>query len=113
MRTLYCLSCEEGRFYVGQTPQGRFETRLSEHKFHNGAKWTTRFKPLTVLWTRAVPDNKVEYEEDVECCGIMRKHGINSCRGGLFNIGRDVRTIPFWAQPMYKAAESEIMAASS
>ena len=113
MRTLYCLECGPGRFYVGQTPQGRFQARLREHKHSNGAKWTTAHKPTGVLWTRRVGEDEVEAAEDRACCMVMRLHGLNSCRGGLFNIGRDVREMPGWAQPIYKRFETEILAASS
>ena len=113
MKTLYCLECEEERFYVGQTPEGRFETRLYEHKFRNGAKWTSKYKPIRVLWTRTVWEAEVDALEDEECCRIMRARGLNSCRGGMFNIGRDVRDMPHWAQPIYKRYKTEILAASS
>ena len=110
-RTLYCLKLEGGRFYVGQTPKGRFATRLREHERYNGAKWTSRFKPKEVLWTRTVDVSDVKHAEDAACCDIMRRHGINSCRGGLFNIGSDVREMPWWAQPIYRQYEKEILRA--
>ena len=113
MNVLYCLRCEGDRYYVGQTPMGRFETRLDEHINWHGAKWTTLHKPLEVLWKRHVSDTEVAREEDRACCEIMRQFGINSCRGGLFNIGRDVRGLPWWAKPVYKQYEQEILAASS
>ena len=108
MQTLYCLELVGGRFYVGQTPFGRFSRRYDEH-FRRGAKWTTRFAPRRVLWTREVPKTDADYLEDRACCEIMREHGLNSCRGGTFNIGRDVRVMPKWAKPMYKAVEEDIM----
>ena len=112
MRTLYCLECEHGRFYVGETPYGRFEQRLYEHKYRHGAKWTTAHKPLRVLWKREVDDDEVAKCEDDEVCRIMRRLGINSVRGGLFNIGRDVKTLPWWARDPYRAHTAEIQAAS-
>ena len=112
-RTLYCLKLAEGRFYVGQTPVGRFKRRLYEHRFLKGALWTTRFPPIDVVWTRTVSENFIKEEEDRACCHIMRLRGINSCRGGLFNIGRDVRRLPKWAQPVYRRHEREIMEATN
>ena len=112
-RTLYCLRLTGGRFYVGQTPVGRFARRLHEHIHLGGALWTTRFPPIDVLWTRVVSENFVEEEEDRACCHIMRLRGINSCRGGLFNIARDVAKLPKWAQAVYKNHEQEIMTATT
>ena len=113
MRTLYCLQCEHDRFYIGETPDGRFETRLYEHMYKRGAKWTTRHKPINVMWTKDVADVDVGRLEDEECCAIMRKFGLNSCRGGLFNIGKDVHTLPWWAGALYKEHKVEILSASA
>ena len=111
-RTLYCLKLVGGRFYVGQTPVGRFKRRLYEHRFLKGALWTSRFPVVDVVWTRTVSENFIQEEEDKACCFIMRLRGINACRGGLFNIARDVRKLPKWVQPVYRVYEHEIMKAT-
>ena len=113
MRTLYCLECEHHRFYVGETPCGRFDKRLYEHKYKQGAKWTTLHKPIRVLWKRTVADDEVKRLEDEETCRIMMTHGINSVRGGLFNIGTDVKTLPWWARDPYTEHRDAILAAGS
>ena len=113
MPCLYCLKLKPPkRFYVGQTPVGRFETRLDEHKYYGGAKWTTRHGVDNVLWKKYVSEAEVKYLEDLECAKIMAQHGINSCRGGLFNIAKDVERIPVWARPVYVERAAQIMAAS-
>ena len=110
MKTVYCLRLQKGRFYVGQTPCDRLETRLWEHD-QGGAKWTTRFPKQELLWSRQVKDSAADEVEDEENCRIMMKHGPNSCRGGTFNIGRDVRRMPVWAGELYRHYWSVISAA--
>jgi hypothetical protein len=101
MQTIYCLELAGGRFYVGQTPVGRFPTRYEEH-FRGGSKWTLRFKPVRVMWTRDVPFGDADRIEDAEVLKIMLEHGANSCRGGTFNIARDVSFCPMWAKRGYR-----------
>ena len=113
MKTLYCLKMQAARrWYVGQTPIDRFSTRLDEHKYYRGAKWTTKHGVDRVVWTRPVSDDEADQMEDEECCKIMCEHGINSCRGGLFNIAADVARMPRWARAVYKNKASSILAAS-
>ena len=113
MKTLYCLKMRtEHRWYIGQTPIDRFSTRLDEHRYHRGAKWTTKHGVDRVVWTRPVSDDEVDRTEDEECCKIMCEHGINSCRGGLFNIAADVTRMPVWAKEVYKEKAFAILAAS-
>ena len=110
MKTLYCLQLQKNKFYVGQTPKGRFKRRLWEHH-HGGAKWTTRFPPLHVLWTRVVSDLSVDLAEDEACIHVMLRHGPNSCRGGSFNICRNVSDRgPRWMNDLYKHYWKSIVA---
>ena len=113
MKTLYCLKMKSPRrWYVGQTPVDRFSTRLDEHKYYRGARWTTKHGVDSVVWKRCVSDDEADEMEDEECCKIMCRHGINSCRGGLFNIGADVSRMPTWARAVYKSKASSIAKAS-
>ena len=113
MKTLYCLKMEtDNRWYVGQTPVNRFPIRLDEHRYYGGAKWTTKHGVSCVEWKRTVPDSEADRLEDLECAKIMAKHGINSCRGGLFNIKKDVQSMPAWAQPVYLERRAAISQAS-
>ena len=100
---------EGGRYYVGQTPEGRFARRLEEHKFLGGAKWTTRFKPQRVLWKERVADEDADAAEEQAVCKIMMERGRNSVRGGTFNIGHDVpRRGPRWLKGIYRENWSTI-----
>ena len=113
MKTLYCLKMKApGRWYVGQTPIDRFLVRLDEHRYYGGAKWTTKHGVSRVEWKRAVSDSDADRLEDLECAKIMAKYGINSCRGGLFNIKKDVRSMPVWAGPVYLERRGAIALAS-
>jgi predicted GIY-YIG superfamily endonuclease len=111
MKTLYCLELARGRYYVGQTPKGRLNRRLWEHD-HGGAKWTTRFPPRRLLWSKPVQDRYADTQEDEENIKIMRKHGRNASRGGTFNICRDIKGMPSWAGPRYVRFWAEIEEAS-
>ena len=99
--TIYCLELVGGRYYIGQTPLGRFDCRYKEH-FLGGAKWTTRFKPVKVLWTKAVSCSEADEAEDSAVLEVMLEHGPNSCRGGSFNIGKDITKCPWWAKSHYR-----------
>ena len=111
---IYCLELEGGRYYVGQTPCGRFQKRLDEHKYLGGAKWTTRFKPLRVLWKETVPDEEADEAEEDAVFKIMLKCGRNSVRGGTFNIARDVpRKGPRWLKGVYRENWRRITAVSN
>ena len=101
MRTIYCLRLAGGRFYVGQTPEGRFKIRYEEN-FHGGSRWTLRFKPIEVLWTRSVSFVDADRVEDEAVLQIMLQNGPNSCRGGSFNIAKDVAMCPLWAKKDYR-----------
>ena len=111
--TIYCLELEGGRFYVGQTPCGRFAKRYEEHMYLGGAKWTTRFKPVRVLWKKRVLDENADDAEEEAVYNIMLKSGRNSVRGGTFNIGSDVpRCGPRWLKGIYKRNWQRIAAVS-
>ena len=111
--TIYCLELEGGRYYVGQTPCGRFQKRFEEHLYLGGAKWTTRFKPLRVLWKENVPDEAADEAEEMAVYKIMLKCGRNSVRGGTFNIARDVHARgPRWLKGIYKENWQKITAVS-
>ena len=102
MKTIYCLELIEGRFYVGQTPKGRMDKRYDEHIRWKGAKWTTRYPPVRILWSYDVEDKDANETEERECCSIMMNHGPNSCRGGTFNIGYPVPMRgPRWLKGIY------------
>jgi predicted GIY-YIG superfamily endonuclease len=88
--TIYCLECADGRYYVGQTPRGRLARRFEEHLYYGGAKWTTRFAPIKIVWKFHVRCELADEAEENAVFEIMLKRGRNSCRGGTFNVGRDV-----------------------
>ena len=114
MYTIYCLECEGGRYYVGQTPKGRLHQRFDEHVYYRGSKWTSRFKPKRILWKIDVPSCEADAAEERAVFELMKRYGRNSVRGGTFNIGCDVsKRGPRWLKGIYKEHWNEILAAGS
>ena len=113
MQLVYVLLLEQGRFYVGQTPKGRLQQRILEHRLYNGSKWCNRFKYVRLLSARQVPDldaNRIEDEVTIE---LLKKHGLNRVRGGNFVISRDVDALPAWVPQTFRNAEREILTCPS
>lgn len=110
--TIYCLECEEGKYYVGQTPKGRLQQRFDEHMYYSGSKWTTRYKPKKIMWKFDVPCTRADEEEERAVFELMMQYGRNSVRGGTFNIANDVtRKGPKWLKGLYKQHWHDIIAA--
>lgn len=112
---LYCLKCKTpGRYYIGTTADWRWGDRLLEHKSGLGALWTRIHGFGKVMWIRTVRDKDAKRLEDEACAIMCARHGINSCRGGLFNIRSDVpvHEMPRWIVRPYFERRVEILAAS-
>ena len=90
MKTLYCLKCKSPRrWYVGQTPIDRFSTRLDEHKYYRGAKWTSKHGVDSVVWTRPVSDDEADEAEDEEAQRELER-GLRDGHSNLFIYMRDL-----------------------
>ena len=114
MDYLYCLKLKpENRWYVGITPEWRWEARHEEHASGNGAQWVRRHGYEKVVWKKLVPSNEARKLEDIEVCNILRKHGLNAARGGLFNLRNDCTEMPSWIVRPYFEHASEIMDATA
>ena len=113
MDVLYCLKLKPAkRWYVGITPDWRWEIRHEEHTSGKGAQWVRRHGVDKVAWKKLVPSNDARRLEDIEVCNILRVHGINAARGGLFNLRADCNGMPSWIVRPYLDHASEILAAS-
>lgn len=77
--TIYVLSLEKGKYYVGMT--NNLERRLSEHKCAKGSEWTSKYKMLKLLYTKPMTSN---LDEDNETRAVMKKYGIENVRGGVY-----------------------------
>jgi predicted GIY-YIG superfamily endonuclease len=107
---IYCLQLEGGRFYIGQTPCTRLRMRYEEHLYRHGSLWTSRFKPLKLMWFKKTTLDEADRIEDEECLKIMLEHGPNSCRGGKFNTRYDVSLKgPKWLKSPYLERWPEII----
>lgn len=82
---LYVLKLEQGKYYVGitsQTPETRFQEHLGGTR---SSYWTQQYKPIEIFDTKDLGyitiSRAKKYEERVTR-KYMRRHGINSTRGG-------------------------------
>jgi predicted GIY-YIG superfamily endonuclease len=101
---LYVLKLEEGKYYVGitsKTPEERFK----EHK--NGfmaAKWTKKYKPVSIYYTKNLgmtSREKAEHIENVTLSRYADKYGLKNVRGG--NMSYDGRYRQFlWFNIYFK-----------
>jgi hypothetical protein len=79
--SIYVLSCEEGKFYIGKTVRTVNE-RILEHIYGQGSDWTRRYKPIKVI---AIFDSSYFHSEDTITIDMMSKFGIDNVRGGSFS----------------------------
>lgn len=76
---IYILQLEEGKYYVGKSNNP--EVRIEDHFSENGAEWTKKYKPLSVV--KVIPDCD-DYDEDKYTVQSMGDYGIDNVRGGSF-----------------------------
>jgi predicted GIY-YIG superfamily endonuclease len=92
MYSTYVLLLEENRFYVGNTPTDRLTQRLLEHtspKFP-GSKWTSKYQVLRkgpVYHFKTFQESS--HKEDALTEEIMKKYGLDSCRGGQWVMAKE------------------------
>jgi len=89
MVTIYVLSLELGKYYVGKTEH--LDNRIMEHIQGTGSEWTKLYKFIKVIITY---ENCDDYDEDKYTVMMMNKYGIDNVRGGSFcKIHLDTATI--------------------
>ena len=74
---VYTLLLQDRKIYVGWTAHDNLARRIAQHFCGNGAKWTMRHRPLTVL---AV----TEGGKSLECAttaAMMARYGVDAVRG--------------------------------
>ncbi len=115
---LYVLLCEHGKFYVGISRN--VQKRLEWHKSGKGAEWTKIHKPIRLISDKQLPYcsyEKVKPFEDGTTIKLMKKHGRENVRGGIYCavdqatvdsfLGEDLcRKIPLTT--VHKAKEKDI-----
>ena len=86
---------------------------MREHFSGDGSMWCKRHGVESLVWSKDfVSESFCRQQEDVECANILRKHGWNACRGGLFNLAKDVCVMPSWIVRPYFEHKNEIDEAS-
>ena len=77
--TIYVLKLEGGRYYVGKTEH--LMRRYQEHMRGEGAAWTSKYKPLSLVQKI---ENAGPFDEDMVVKEYMAEHGIDMVRGGSY-----------------------------
>lgn len=83
MSTVYVLSLEHGKYYVGSTEN--LEVRIEAHSSGRGALWTKLHKPIKVIEVIRGCD---EFDEDKYVKKYMHRYGIDNVRGGSYVFDR-------------------------
>lgn len=79
MVTIYVLSLEWDKFYVGKTEN--IEFRIDQHFDSNGSVWTRKYKPKSVV---EIIQDCDDFDEDKYTIKYMERYGIENVRGGSF-----------------------------
>ena len=76
---VYCLRCQNGCFYVGQSTA--LQTRMCEHFAGQGAQWTTKNPPLSVIEAIECPDGNGLALEAAKTAEYCMRYGWKKVRG--------------------------------
>lgn len=87
----YVLKCEKGMYYVGKTDR-ELITRFKEHSFDSTCSFTSKYKPISILYSEQVDNDDTEenktkhmFYEDNLVKKYMLEYGINNVRGGSYS----------------------------
>lgn len=79
MITIYILTLEYDKYYVGRT--NNVAIRMNKHFNNTGSYWTIKYKPIHIL---EIYENCDEFDEDKYTIKMMAKYGMDNVRGGSF-----------------------------
>ena len=90
LQSVYVLHLKNRKYYVGITPTWKLEDRWEDHHCRDknrGARWTNRWQPIEKIkvYKDISYDEAVILEQDT-VKKIMRIAGLDSCRGGKWNM---------------------------
>ena len=89
MEHIYFIKLKGGKYYIGKTMN--IEKRYDEHITGNGAGWTKKYKPISLIKTIK---STSYFDEDKYVKEYMAKYGIENVRGGAYsNIVLDENSI--------------------
>lgn len=77
--TIYVLSLEGGRYYIGKTDN--LINRYQQHQKGVGSAWTKQYKPMALVKTI---ENASPFDEDKITKEYMSIYGIDKVRGGTY-----------------------------
>lgn len=89
MRWIYTLLLSNNKYYVGFTEN--LTQRMEQHFKSEGAKWTQLHKPVKII---EVVEETNDWQEDFTTLVMMRKHGIENVRGGMWCSVYPLKQIP-------------------
>jgi predicted GIY-YIG superfamily endonuclease len=78
MSTVYVLSLENNKYYVGKTND--LKSRLHSHFSGCGSAWTKKYKPIKLITQY---DNCEQFDEEKYTLIYMKKYGVENVRGGI------------------------------
>lgn len=91
---VYSLNLEGGRKYVGKTND--IDRRMNEHFSSNGAKWTKKYKPVSVNHIQVCKSSKnqakaetIVYKKMSGCYGKNIVRGAGHTSSGCSRCGRE------------------------
>ena len=78
MSTIYVLSLEQGKYYVGETTD--LDHRLAQHFAGQGSYWTQKHSAVRLIKT--IPKENMHTENNLTK-ELMARYGIENVRGVL------------------------------
>ena len=94
---VYICLCEKKHLYVGQTKLWRLQKRWDEHVEGGTTKWTNKYRVVEKLASFECQDRAhATILENAICEQLMRKFGLDSCRGGKWNMDTEGPDTKWW-----------------
>ena len=79
---VYVRKCQNGCYYVGQSTA--LQARLCEHFARQGAQWTAKNPPISVIEAIECPDGSGLALESAKTAEFCMRYGWKKVRGGSF-----------------------------
>ena len=79
---MYVIKCQSGTHYVGTT--ATIQARICEHFAGQGAQWTMKNAPISVIEAIECPDGNGFALESAKTAEYMMRYGWKKVRGGGF-----------------------------
>ena len=79
---IYALKLINNKYYIGKTDN--YTRRFEEHFSNNGADWTKKYKPISVIFVTIATSNNSSTLEDLFTHAFIYKYGWLNVRGGQY-----------------------------